>query len=89
MRLRVKDVDSTRNTILVREANGNKDCAVMLPTRIVASLQSQLVRANALSARDRTAARSGVHHAGVNTTMIYTYVLKVGGDGVISPLDRM
>ena len=89
MRMRVKDVDFTRNTTLVGEAKGNKDRAVMLPTRIVASLQSQLVRANALSARDRTAARSGVHHAGVKTTMIYTYVLKVGGDGVINPLDWM
>ena len=28
-------------------------------------------------------------HADVSTTMIYTHVLKVGGGGVISPLDRM
>ncbi|MBC7622701.1 MAG: tyrosine-type recombinase/integrase [Aeromicrobium sp.] len=28
-------------------------------------------------------------HADVKTTMIYTHVLKVGGSGVISPLDRM
>ena len=28
-------------------------------------------------------------HADVKTTMIYTHVLKVGGGGVISPLDRM
>ena len=28
-------------------------------------------------------------HADVATTMIYTHVLKVGGGGVISPLDRM
>ena len=62
MRRRVKDVDSTRNTILVREAKGNKD---------------------------RAAARPGVCHADMKTTMIYTHVLKVGGGGVISPLDRM
>ena len=28
-------------------------------------------------------------HADVKTTMIYTHVLKVGGGGVISPLDRI
>ena len=180
MRLRVKDVDFTRNTIIVREAKGNKDRAVMLPTKIVASLQLQLRRANALWAKDRAAARPGVYmpdaldrkypragqtwawhwvfpqrtlatdprtgierrhhvhettfqrafkraveaaqihkpatphtlrhsfatqvlqsgydirtvqellgHADVKTTMIYTHVLKVGGGGVISPLDRM
>ena len=48
MRLRVKDVDLTRNTIIVREAKNNNDRAVMLPTKIVASLQLQVVRANTL-----------------------------------------
>ena len=61
MRLRVKDVDFTRNTIIVREAKGNKDRAVMLPTKIVASLQLQLVRANTLCAKDRAASRLGVY----------------------------
>ncbi|MBC7622700.1 MAG: integron integrase [Aeromicrobium sp.] len=61
MRLRVKDVDFTRNTIIVREAKGNKDLAVMLPTKIVASLPLQLVRANTLWAKDRAAARPGVY----------------------------
>ena len=61
MRLRVKDVDFTRNTIIVREAKGNKDLAVMLPAKIVASLQLQLVRANTLWAKDRAAARPGVY----------------------------
>ena len=28
-------------------------------------------------------------HSNVNTTMIYTHVLKVAGRGVISPLDRL
>ena len=28
-------------------------------------------------------------HGDVKTAMIYTHVLKVGGGGVISPLDRM
>jgi integrase len=48
MRLRVKDIDFTRNTIIVREAKGNKDRAVMLPASLVAPLHAQLARANAL-----------------------------------------
>ena len=180
MRLRVKDIDFTRNTIIVREAKGNKDRAVMLPAKLVDSLQAQLRRGNTFWARDRAAGRPGVYmpdaldrkyprsgqswawhwvfpqstlatdlrtgierrhhvyettfqrafkraveaaeihkpatphtlrhtfatqvlqsgydirtvqellgHADVKTTMIYTHVLKVGGGGVISPLDRM
>ena len=61
MRLRVKDIDFTRNTIIVREAKGNKDRAVMLPARLVEPLQSQLARANTLWTKDRAAARPGVH----------------------------
>ena len=61
MRLRVKDIDFTRNTIIVREAKGNKDRAVMLPAKLVASLQAQLRRANTLWAKDRAAARPGVY----------------------------
>ncbi len=180
MRLRVKDIDFYRNTIIVREAKGNKDRAVMLPTKLVEPLKSQLARANALWATDRANRASGVFmpdaldrkyaragqswtwhwvfpqaklttdprsgllrrhhlhetafqrafkraleaaaihkpatphtlrhsfatqvlqsgydirtvqdllgHADVKTTMIYTHVLKVGGGGVISPLDRL
>lgn len=33
MRLRVKDLDFDRHVIIVREAKGNKDRAVMLPAR--------------------------------------------------------
>jgi integron integrase len=60
MRLRVKDIDFTRNTILVREAKGNKDRAVMLPAKLVESVQLQLRHANACWARDRAAGRAGV-----------------------------
>ena len=60
MQLRVKDVDFTRNTIIVRQAKGNKDRAVMLPAKLVQSLQSQLVRSNALWAADRAAKLPGV-----------------------------
>jgi integron integrase len=61
MRLRVKDIDFTRNTIIVREAKGNKDRAVMLPATLTNPLRTQLARANALWARDRAANRPGVY----------------------------
>ena len=60
MRLRVKDIDFSRNTIIVREAKGNKDRAVMLPAKLVDSLQAQLRRANSFWARDRAVGRPGV-----------------------------
>ena len=180
LRLRVKDIDFDRRTIIIREAKGNKDRAVMLPAALIEPLKVQLAHANALWATDRGAALAGVEmphalnrkypragqswiwhwvfpqasvstdprsrivrrhhlyeqtfqrafkraagragvgkpatphtlrhsfathvlqsgydirtvqellgHADVKTTMIYTHVLKVGGGGVISPLDRM
>ncbi len=61
MRLRVKDIDFTRNTIIVREAKGNKDRAVMLPGKLAEPLRSQLSRSNAYWAKDRAAARPGVY----------------------------
>lgn len=59
MRLRVKDIDFTRNTIIVREAKGSKDRAVMLPASLVEPLHAQLARANALWVRDREDGRPG------------------------------
>lgn len=61
LRLRVKDIDFTRNTIIVREAKGNKDRAVMLPVTLVEPLREQLALANTLWARDRAAGRAGVY----------------------------
>jgi integron integrase len=61
MRLRVKDIDFTRNTIIVREAKGNKDRAVMLPVTLVEPLRAQLARSNVFWTRDRAANRPGVY----------------------------
>lgn len=180
LRLRVKDVDFDRSSIIVREGKGGKDRVVMLPQTLRQALQEQLARSRAAWAEDRAAnvpgvempdalarkypcaaetwiwhwvfpspslsvdPRSGIRrrhhlyeerlqraikkaaaraaiqkpvsvhtlrhsfathllqsgydirtvqdllgHADVKTTMIYTHVLKVGGGGVISPLDRV
>lgn len=178
LRLRVKDVDFDRRSIIVREGKGGKDRVVMLPQSLREALHEQLARARALWAEDRAALVPGVEmpdalarkypraaetwtwhwvfpsptlstdpssgirrrhhlyeerlqraikkavaradinkpvsvhtlrhsfalhllqgaydirtvqellgHADVKTTMIYTHVPKVGGGGVISPLD--
>ena len=55
LRLRVKDIDFDRRTIVIREAKGNKDRAVMLPVAVIEPLKLQLARANGLCALDRKA----------------------------------
>ena len=57
LRLRVKDVDFDRRTIIVREAKGNKDRVVMLPESLETKLRTQLALARSLYESDR---RSGV-----------------------------
>ena len=51
-RLRVKDVDFARKQILVREAKGQKDRAVPLPTRVEARLHEQVERVRRLHEKD-------------------------------------
>jgi integron integrase len=47
LRLRVKDIDFTKNQILVREGKGNKDRVTMLPLSVKDALQQHLVRVKA------------------------------------------
>lgn len=60
LRLRVKDVDFDRRTIIVREGKGGKDRVVMLPQSLIAALHEQLEKSHALWAADRAAMRPGV-----------------------------
>jgi integron integrase len=55
LRLRVKDIDLTRNEILVREGKGNKDRVTMLPAAVKESLQRHLGRVRRLHERDMQA----------------------------------
>lgn len=48
LRLRVKDVDFDRRSIIVREGKGGKDRVVMLPQSLRQALHEQLARARAL-----------------------------------------
>jgi integron integrase len=60
LRLRVKDLDFSHRTIIVREGKGGKDRALMLPDSLRSPLRAQLARSRALWERDRAARRAGV-----------------------------
>lgn len=52
MRLRVKDVDFSRNEITVRDGKGGKDRRTVLPKRLVEPLQREIERAHVLHEAD-------------------------------------
>jgi integron integrase len=60
LRLRVKDLDFSHRTIIVREGKGRKDRALMLPDALVKELRTQLARARLLWQRDRLDDCAGV-----------------------------
>jgi integrase len=66
LRARVKDIDFDRRTIIIREAKGNKDRAVVLPATLIEPLKAQLARAPVLCggiicmSRDFSARSSGL-----------------------------
>jgi integrase len=60
LRLRVKDVDFDRLTLLAREGKGGKDRALMLPQSLVADLRAQLSYVHLLWQRDRAQEVAGV-----------------------------
>jgi integron integrase len=58
--LRVKDVDFTRNEIVVREGEGNKDRVTMLPAAVRAPLAAHVERVRKLHSADLQAGLGGV-----------------------------
>lgn len=60
LQLRVKDLDFTRNTIVIREGKGRKDRAVMLPKSLKSALREQIARARIQWAADQATGRGGV-----------------------------
>ena len=60
LRLRVKDIDFSRRTIVVREGKGGKDRIVMLPASLEHALRVQLAAAHTLWAGDRATGVAGV-----------------------------
>lgn len=60
LRMRIKDVDFDRLTLVVRESKGNKDRALMLPQSLVADLRAQIRYSHSLWLRDRASGVGGV-----------------------------
>lgn len=60
LRLRIKDVDFSHSTIIVREGKGRKDRVVMLPESLVAGLREQLAKSHAMWQQDQRDGRAGV-----------------------------
>jgi integrase len=60
LRLRVKDMDFDRLTLVVRQGKGNKDRALMLPQTLVADLRAELAYSSSLWLRDRADKVAGV-----------------------------
>jgi len=60
LRLRIKDVDFPRRTLIVREGKGNKDRALMLPDAIKEALRVQIDNSRQLWLADRRADHPGV-----------------------------
>ena len=61
LRLRVKDVEFSRNEILVRDGKGFKDRVTMLPAALAVPLADHLKRVKALHEQDLTAGRGAVY----------------------------
>ena len=61
LRLRVKDVDSSRREIVVREGKGNKDRVTVLPENLIAPLKAQLEKARTLHEKDLDAGLGQVY----------------------------
>jgi integron integrase len=61
VRLRVKDVDFTRQVLIVRDGKGGKDRVVMLPRSLDQPLRAQLDAARRCWSGDRDQARGGVY----------------------------
>ncbi len=60
VRLRVKDIDFARGTLMVRSGKGDKDRQVMLPQSLRTDLEGQKLRVSALWEQDQAAGVEGV-----------------------------
>jgi integron integrase len=60
LRLRIKDLDFTRQVIIVRQAKGSKDRVVMLPRSLVPTLRLQMLLCRAMWEADRQAQHASV-----------------------------
>jgi integron integrase len=61
MRLRIKDIDSLRKQITVREGKGEKDRITVLPASLLPYLERQIVKVRVLHQEDRSAGYGDVY----------------------------
>lgn len=61
LRLRVKDIDFTMNTLVIREGKGSKDRVTVLPKSLINDLRVQIDFVAALHQKDRLAGIGGVY----------------------------
>ncbi|TCJ12764.1 integron integrase [Parasulfuritortus cantonensis] len=90
LRLRVKDVDFSRNEIVVREGKGNKDRVTMLPASLKEALQAHLKVVKAQHDADLLAGRGevwlpdalAVKYPNASRTLGWQYVFPASGFSV-------
>jgi integron integrase len=61
VRLRVKDMDFSRNEIIVRDGKGGKDRRTILPASLLPALEQQLARVREIHRADSGTGWAGVH----------------------------
>ncbi len=84
-RLRVKDIDFASNLIFVRSSKGDKDRSTILPELIKPHLQTHLLM-NGVNIRE---VQELLGHKNVETTMVYTHVMRDMSNIPKSPLDNL
>lgn len=86
IRLRVGDLDFSRNSIRIHSGKGGKDRVTILPGNLKNLLSAQIRWIK--SRHDRDLAMN-LGHKDIKTTMIYTHVVERGAFGAISPFDSI
>ena len=89
IRLRIKDLDFDNQLLLVRDGKGTKDRATLLPKKLFDPLKNQIARVKLLKGVNIREVQKYLGHESVETTMIYTHVIRGMDSTAESPLDEL